>query len=301
MKMLSRYCILSEFDHRYTIIELLGKGSMGEVFKVKNNRNGEFLAAKAIASKALSSSSKQLLMNEIRIMRKLDHPNIMKIHEVHETSEHFYLIMDLMEHGDFYDYVSSTALNESKIKRIMYQLIQGLSYLEKHGIIHRDIKPSNLMVKLEGGSDIPTIVISDFGLACYKDEAILCKGSGTHGFMPPEVLISKTLDGIVYTSKVDMFAAGVIFFKLINKKDPVQYRPAEDTTLTDIQKKFQINFNSRLIREFNPEGVGLLKKMLALEPKDRVSASKALQHSFFASSSSLVGCFSASKSITNFN
>lgn len=153
-------------------------------------------------------------MNEIRIMRKLDNNNIMKIHEVHETSEHFYLIMDLMEHGDFFDYVSSTLLNESKIRKIMFQLIQGLSYLEQNGVIHRDIKPSNIMVKLDEGSDIPNIVITDFGLACYKDEAILCKGSGTHGFMPPEVLISKTLDGIIYTSKVDVFAAGVIFFKL---------------------------------------------------------------------------------------
>lgn len=158
-------------------------------------------------------------MNEIRIMRKLDHRNIMKIHEVHETAEHFYLIMDLMEHGDFFDYVSSTTLNELKIRKIMHQLVQGLSYLEQNGVIHRDIKPSNIMVKLEPGNDIPTIVISDFGLACYKDEAILCKGSGTHGFMPPEVLISKTLDGIVYTSKVDVFAAGVIFFKLYVLRD----------------------------------------------------------------------------------
>ena len=58
--------------------------------------------------------------------------------------------------------------------------------------------------------------------------------------------------------------------------------PSEDSTVTDILKKFQINFNTRLIREFNPEGVDLLKKMLAIEPKDRISASKALQHPYFS-------------------
>lgn len=162
----------------------------------------------------ISSATRQLLLTEIRIMRRLNHKNILKIHEVHETPNKVYLIMDLMEHGDFFDYISKAALNEPRIKRIMYQLVEGLAYLEQHGVIHRDIKPANLMVKFEAGNPYPTIVIGDFGLACYKDQSILCKGSGTHGYMPPEVVISKLVAGIVYTSKVDVFAAGVIFFKL---------------------------------------------------------------------------------------
>lgn len=181
---------------------------------MKHAKSGLLYAAKSISTQDISSATRQLLLTEIRIMRKLNHKNILKIHEVHETSNKVYLIMDLMEHGDFFDYVNNTTLNETRIRRIMFQLIEGLSYLEQYGVIHRDIKPANIMVKCEAGNPYPTIVIGDFGLACYKDESILCKGSGTHGYMPPEVVISKLVSGIVYTSKVDVFAAGVIFFKL---------------------------------------------------------------------------------------
>lgn len=185
-----------------------------QVFKVKHRKSGELFAAKAIPTKSISSSSRQLLSNEIRIMRKLNHKNILKIHEVHETSDKVFLIMDLMEHGDFYDFVDGASLTELQIKKIMYQLVEGLAYLEQQGVLHRDIKPANLMVKLEAGSVHPTIVIGDFGLACYKNEAICCKGSGTHGYMAPEVVMSSVQANVVHTSKVDVFAAGVIFFKL---------------------------------------------------------------------------------------
>jgi len=123
--------------------------------------------------------------------------------------------MDLLPNGDFSCWIANNPLlSENKIKRLIHQLVQGLAYLETHGIIHRDIKPTNIMTAMVPGSDIPSLIIADFGLACYKDEAILCKGSGTQGYMPPEVYISKTLDSIPYTSKVDVFSAGVIFFKL---------------------------------------------------------------------------------------
>ena len=153
-------------------------------------------------------------MNEIRIMRKLDHPNIMKVHEVHETMSHIFVVMDLMQSGDLSTYISNTQLNDRIIKKIMFQLLKGLAYLEANGIIHRDIKPTNIMVTFESGKDWPALIIGDFGLAFHKDEPIPCKGSGTHGYMPPEVFISKIQEGVSYSSKLDVFSAGVIFYKM---------------------------------------------------------------------------------------
>lgn len=155
-----------------------------------------------------------LLVNEIRIMRRLNHPNILKMYEVHETMDTIFVVMDLMQHGDLSVFIANTQLSERVIRKIMFQLVQGLAYLESHGIIHRDIKPTNIMITFKPGNECPDLIIGDFGLACMKDENIPCKGSGTHGYMPPEVVISKTQEGIQYTSKVDVFSAGVIFYKM---------------------------------------------------------------------------------------
>lgn len=268
------------------------------MFKVKSQITGIFLAAKSFCTKNLSKVHRQLLANEIRIMRKLSHKNILRIHEVHETLDTVYVILDLMTDGDLSGLMTTVNLSENRIKKLMYQIIQGLAHIEQHGMIHRDIKPTNIMLGRES-LPVPTVsnpqatpslsdasifpVIGDFGLACYKDESILAMGSGTHGYMPPEVVISKTLSGVQYTPKVDVFSAGVIFYKMVVKKDPVPFRPEPDASVSDIMKKYQINYNSRLIREFNPDGIDLMKKMLALEPKHRILASVALTHPFFAS------------------
>lgn len=229
-------------------------------------------------------------------MRKLSHKNILRIHEVHESLDTVYVILDLMTDGDLSGLMNSVNLSEGRIKKLMYQIIQGLAHIEQHGMIHRDIKPTNIMLGREpstatsGTPLVPSLsdasifpVIGDFGLACFKDESILAMGSGTHGYMPPEVVISKTLSGVQYTPKVDVFSAGVIFYKMVVKKDPVPFRPEPDASVSDIMKKYQINYNTRLVREFNPDGIDLMKKMLALEPKQRILASVALTHPFFFS------------------
>lgn len=156
------------------------------------------------------------MANEVFLMRSADHPNILKVHEVHETNSCIYLIIDIVDGGDLSNYLIKNKVNSKQIKEIMKQILSGLAHLESKQIIHRDIKTLNIMVKNPplDSNEFPTLLICDFGLACKNIEPILCKGSGTYGYMAPEVMESKSKEEIPYSTKIDVFSVGVIFYKL---------------------------------------------------------------------------------------
>lgn len=106
--------------------------------------------------------SRLSLYNEIQILRKLDHPNIIKLHEVYETGNHIYMVQTYLKGGDLFDTIlSKGSFSEKKAAEILYQILQALQYIHAKGIMHRDLKPENLMIK---DKDM-TIVLVDFGLA----------------------------------------------------------------------------------------------------------------------------------------
>lgn len=122
-------------------------------------------------------------------MRKLNHPHILKMHEVHETTDMIYVILEYIKDGELFNYIKNTKnIPKKVIISIMTQLISTIEYLETKAIVHRDIKPENIMIVKEG-NDIE-LKLADFGLAGHTNNPDFYE-AGTPGFMAPEILHPK--------------------------------------------------------------------------------------------------------------
>jgi len=147
-------------------------------------------------------------------MRALDHENIIKLYEVHETDNSLYLITELIKGKTMNEILKNSSLekkslSETKIKEMMRSIFDALAYMASQGIIHRDLKPSNILV--ENGEKIK---IADFGLSTRVDlPQCTFKKCGTPGYLAPEVLnCDESSKSLPYDSRCDVFSAGCIFF-----------------------------------------------------------------------------------------
>ena len=148
------------------------------------------------------------MVNEIILMKILDHPNIIKLYEVYEGEYHIYLVMELLKGGELFDRIVKKGINKEKDACIIIvRLLSALEYLHELGIMHRDIKPENLILKDEKDFEIK---LADFGLAEFVTKTdLLFRRCGTPGYVAPEILADKP-----YDTKVDVFSAGVILYIL---------------------------------------------------------------------------------------
>ena len=154
-------------------------------------------------------------MNEINIMRKMDHKQIIKLHEVHETEHSLYLILDALTGGELVKKMKEKPYyNQEDIIKIMKNLLEALEHVHFHKIMHRDLKLENLLLRNEKDIDV---VVVDFGLSSVVGlpvKEILFKRCGTPGFVAPEVLAYKDNSEEFYDEKCDIFSVGVILFIL---------------------------------------------------------------------------------------
>lgn len=142
-------------------------------------------------------------------MRRLEHSNIIQLHEVHESDKHIYLVLELLQGGELLDRIMRKGqYNERDASLLMKNLLSALNYMHSKGIMHRDIKPENLILK--DSQNDSEIKIADFGLAAsIHNNDLLFKRCGTPGYVAPEILEDER-----YDEKVDIFSAGVILYIL---------------------------------------------------------------------------------------
>lgn len=145
-------------------------------------------------------------------MRKLDHPNLIKLVEVHESEHSIYMILEYCNGGTLRDFLmSNIKLNKHQISLIIKGITEGLAYLHDLKIIHRDIKLDNILFASENLSELKIV---DLGLATCEDEAkYLYPRCGTPGYVAPEIINIKSID-TKYTCVSDIFGLGIIFHKL---------------------------------------------------------------------------------------
>ena len=255
----------------------LGSGSFGTVYEAKNILFNTKIAMKIIVKQ--KNMNNKFIKNEIDILKKLSHPNIVRIYEFYESSNCFYLINEYCDAGELYNYINNSTLNEQQLSIIFYQVFSGLCYLHENNILHRDLKPENILISKKE-VDLLTkeeyfwIQIIDFGTAKIfeqnkKEKSIV----GSAYYIAPEVLNKD------YNEKCDTWSVGVILYMFLTGRAPFTGRNNEEI-INSIKTKPLDEDNPNLVKR-SPEVKDLVKSLLQKDTNKRLSAKEALNHVWF--------------------
>ena len=266
-----------EVSSKYSIIRKLGQGGFSQVYLCSCKQTIQQVALKVIKKDLdMKNAKKQdIPSKEVSIMRKLDHPYILKLFQAHEDFNTVYVSLEYASGGDLRKFLrrKSGLFNEKILAKVMYQVLMGLNYLHQKNIVHRDIKAENIYVVSEEGLHIK---LGDFGYSDYKTTSKpfheIC---GTTQYLAPEIFTKS------YTEKVDLWSAGVLLFILSTGKTP--YKVKNIDILMELIKTNPLSSTNSELRNYSPEFLSFISGLLEPDPKKRFSAQSALQHIWISS------------------
>ena len=273
------------FIKEYYPVDIIGAGTFGLVVNVIRIKTGQKMAVKII-DKNNANLDSDYLNKEVNILKILDNPRIMKIYDILDNSQYFFIFMELIEGGNLKDLIIKRYLDkniylfrDSECSQIMKGIFEALNYLHKNNIIHRDIKPENILFKNK--DDLNSVILCDFGLAYQMKEnedttTGLC---GTTIYMAPEVILKKKYDYMI-----DSFSAGIVLYILCSGgMHPFYSRGISQKEYTEklISTKCLCNFST----EMPLLARNLFLKLCKFEPIFRYPINKALSHPWITRSS----------------
>lgn len=213
---LKKYCILTKFRCFFESVKVIGKGNFAKVFLVNRLSDGKEFAVKVFAKNEIMKDAleKKCLIYEIKMMRLMNHPRILKLHELYEGENFIYCLCELYKGSDLLNaIIKKGSQPEMKALTIALQILEGLSYMHSLRIIHRDLKPENIIFKASADIDL---AIVDLGFATHEEDfRKLFVRCGTPGYVAPEVLNDKD-----YTCKADVYSAGIILYMILTGRIP---------------------------------------------------------------------------------
>mgnify|MGYP001231462927 CR=1 FL=1 len=190
----------------------IGAGAFSTIHKAYKEGNDKIYAVKKIDIYKYKNN-KETYKREFTLLRKLDHKNIIKLHDIiiDTRNQNLFLVLDYYQNGDFANFLNNRSLKEKYAKNYMFQLRDGLHYLFSKNIIHRDLKPQNLLL-----DENKSLIITDFGLAKhFKSNEMLETVCGSPLYMAPEIIAKKN-----YTIQSDLWSVGIILYQMIYGKVP---------------------------------------------------------------------------------
>jgi len=275
----------------YTVIKFLGNGGFGEAYLINSNITRKNYVMKSINFDLLDDENKKYTINEAFLLKKIDHPNIIKFKEVFEVKKpylQFNIIMEYAEKGDLNKYLQINKENkkffpEDLLLDWLCQITTALKYLHYKKIIHRDIKPANIFMNNFG-----QIKLGDFGISKnLKTLGLASTFIGSTYYLAPEII-----DDENYSFEADIWALGVTFYEFMNLQKP--FRAKYPAVYFEIQKKEVEEINNIYSTDFR----NLIYEMLNKDPKKRPKADDILNKQFIKNR---INDFICSKKCLNIN
>ncbi|KAG8382067.1 hypothetical protein BUALT_Bualt05G0038000 [Buddleja alternifolia] len=283
---------------RYTVIKEVGNGTFGNVWRALSKQSGEVVAIKRMKKKYYSWEE-CINLREVKSLRKMSHPNIVKLKEVIRENDILYFVFEYME-CNLYQLMKDRQIPflEAEVRNWCFQVFQGLAYTHQRGYFHRDLKPENLLVSKD------VIKIADFGLAReINSQPPFTEYVSTRWYRAPEVLLQSP----IYGPPVDMWAMGAIMAELftlrplfpgsseadeIYKICRVLGSPTKSLWPEGLELARDINYQfpqvagvhlSMLMPGVSEDAINLIASLCSWDPSKRPTAMEALQHPFFQS------------------
>ncbi|KAK7265298.1 hypothetical protein RJT34_32916 [Clitoria ternatea] len=254
---------------KYRLGRTIGEGAFSKVKLAVNVNNGQQVAIKVIDKLMIMENNLNYqVKREIRTMKLLDHPNIVRIHEVIGTKTKIYIVMEYVSGGQLLDRMSYTGrLNECEARKLFQQLIDAMDYCHNKGVYHRDVKAENLLLDSKGN-----LKVSDFGLsALEKPNDVLNTRCGSPCYVAPELLLSRGYDG----AAADVWSCGVILYELLAGS-----LPFEDQNLMSLYGKI-CKAEYKCPPWFTQSQKKLIAKILQPRPGKRITIPDIIEDEWF--------------------
>ncbi|KAG8376953.1 hypothetical protein BUALT_Bualt09G0117700 [Buddleja alternifolia] len=255
----------------YMVGKQIGAGSFSTVWHARHRVHGTEVAIKEIAMARLNSKLQDSLKSEIFILKRINHPNIIRLHDMIEESGKMYIVLEYCRGGDLSMYIQQRQgrIPEETAKHFMQQLAEGLKILRENNLIHRDLKPQNLLLSTNGDDCI--LKIADFGFASSELPLSSARSLQPRGlaetlcgsplYMAPEIMQLQK-----YDAKADLWSVGAILFQLVTGKTPFTGNN-QIQLLQNIIKSTELQFPPEA-KDLNPHCIDLCKKLLRRNPEE---------------------------------
>ncbi|XP_057519308.1 serine/threonine-protein kinase ATG1c isoform X1 [Amaranthus tricolor] len=261
------------FIGEYLVGKQIGSGSFSVVWHARHRVHGTQVAIKEISMSRLNKKLQDSLLSEIFILKQINHPNIIRLHDIIEAPGKIHLVLEFCSGGDLFKYIQRhRRVPEATAKHFMQQLAAGLKVLRDNNIIHRDLKPQNLLLSTNENNSV--LKIADFGFARSLQPRGLAETlCGSPLYMAPEIMQLQK-----YDAKADLWSVGAILYQLVTGKTPFS-GSNQIELLQNIIKATELRFPSDM-EDLSSQFVDLCQKLLRRNPVERLTFDEFFNHPF---------------------
>ena len=258
-----------KIEDNYSFERTIGQGHYAVVKSARHIFSGERVAIKIIDKTKLDKVSKEHLFQEVKCMKLVKHPNVVRLYEVIDTPSKLYLVLELGDGGDLYDMIMkhTNGISEKKAKLYFKQIVRAIKYCHDLHVVHRDLKPENVVFFEQTGQ----VKLTDFGFSnIFTPGTKLDTSCGSLAYSAPELLLGDSYDA----PAVDVWSLGVILYMLVVGRPPFQEANDSETLTMILDCKYF------LPKHLSSECVQLISSMLVREPSKRIPLDDILNHSW---------------------